>query len=774
MGKKKRFLSICISILLLLGLVACGGKKEETGESAVSVDSTTPGSNGEYVYVPTFNALKGMEENKYVGNAMFRGDKFYYTLNEYIPETDFTETKLMAVDINDASKAEQIELPAFEEEDYTTRLSIVEMDTEGNLYVAYFLSPLYEEGEEIGPDDCKDILIKYDKDMNLVYQSDLKDMYVDENNTYLSSMVVGKDGKLIASSNNVIYVIGADGTPEKSIPTNADYINRLFATEDGRIFFTQYSPMGPGMEMIEVDTREYTLGEAFKDLPNMNGNVKAGPEGKLLMPGDKYLYEYDLETGVATPILDWMDSYVTADFITDYKPLDNGDFIIYYEDWNNGSKELVKLTKTKASEIPEKETIVFASLYPTDQIIEHAILEFNKANPSYKMVNKSYVDDMAQWTEDTYNNAVAALNMDIISDNPPDIIDLMNVNVPNLAAKGVFEDLNPYLDKSTVIKREDFVPSALNGYTFEGTLVTIPRSMDVYTLLGKESMVGDKEGCTIEDLMQLSNRYPDSDLMAYATKESVLSQFLRFNNDAFIDIETGTCSFNSPEFIRLLEYANTYDLDADYTKDLPELIQENEVLLLDLNLRDVASYQMYHMMMGEEATCIGYPTVDGSQGVFFNGSNICGITTKSTHKDAAWKFMESFLKYDGQQRMHYGGLSTRLDELEERFEEDMTPEYEKDVNGEYKKDAEGNLIEYPKATWGYGDNWEATIYAATKEEIDAVKALIYAAKPAFENDEEIQAIIQEETAAYFNGQKSANEVADIIQSRVSIYISENS
>lgn len=774
MSKKKRFLSICLSALLLLGVTACGDKKTETGESKVSVDSTTPGLSGEYVYVPTFNALKGTDENKYVGNAMFRGDKFYYTLNEYIPEKDFTETKFMAVDINDASKEEQIELPAFEAEDYTTRLSIIEMDTEGNLYVVYFLAPPYEEGKEIGPDDCKDILIKYDKDMNPVYQSDLKDMYVDENNAYLSSMVVGKDGKLIASSNNVIYVIGADGTPEKSIPTNADYINRLFATEDGRVFFTKYSTMGPGMEMIEVDTQKYTLGAALKDLPNINGNVKAGPEGKLLMPGDKYLYEYDLETGLATPILDWLDSYVTADFITDYKPLDNGDFILYCEDWNNGSKELVKLTKTKASEIPKKETIVFATMHDSDQMIQRAILEFNKSNPSYKMIYKSYVDDTVQWTEDTYNNAVTAMNMDIISDNPPDIIDLMNVNVPNLAAKGVFEDLNPYLEKSTVIKREDFVQNVLNGYTFNGSLVTIPRSMNVYTLLGKKSMVGKKEGCTIEDLMQLSLKYPDSDLMAYSTKESVLAQFLRFNRDAFIDIEAGTCSFNSPEFIKLLEYANTYDLDADYTKDLPELIQENEILLLDLGLMDVQSYQMYHLMMEEEATCIGYPTVDGSLGVYFNGNGMYGITTKSTHKDAAWKFMESFLKYDGKQRMHYGGLSTRLDELEERFKEDMTPTYEKDANGEYKKDAEGNLIEYPKTTWSYGNNWEATIYAATREEIDAVKALIAAAKPAFENDEEIYAIIQEETAAYFNGQKSAKEVADIIQSRVSIFISENS
>jgi len=48
------------------------------------------------------------------------------------------------------------------------------------------------------------------------------------------------------------------------------------------------------------------------------------------------------------------------------------------------------------------------------------------------------------------------------------------------------------------------------------------------------------------------------------------------------------------------------------------------------------------------------------------------------------------------------------------------------------------------------------------------------AKPAFENDEEIYGIISEETGAFFHGQKSAKEVADIIQNRVSIYLSENS
>ena len=122
-------------------------------------------------------------------------------------------------------------------------------------------------------------------------------------------------------------------------------------------------------------------------------------------------------------------------------------------------------------------------------------------------------------------------------------------------------------------------------------------------------------------------------------------------------------------------------------------------------------------------------------------------------------------------RIH--GLSAKADKLEEQFEKAMTPEYEIDANGEYKKDENGELIERPKTTWGY-DSWEAEIFAATQEEVDAVKELIAVAKPYDMNDEEIFAIVNEEVAPFFKGQKSAQDVAKVIQSRVSIFISENS
>ena len=743
MNKKKRLLVICLSVLFLLELVACGSKKEEAEESKVSVDTTEPVLSKEYVYVPSFTDLKATNANSNIGNCFFRGDKFYYTSNSL--ETEGQVINLVTVKINDSLQYEQRELPVFQTENYTTSLSAMEIDKEGNFFAYYYLMPSNMEAKDIQPKDCKGILIKYDQAMNQIFQVDLKDMYVNEQNTFIRILVTDQNEKLLAVASNVIYVINKDGTLEKSIVTNVDFIVDLFATVDGRVFFTKYSNAASDKEIIELDISKYAVGDTLKNVPHIKSVVKGGEEGKLLMTGDKYLYEYDLTTGIATPVLDWIDSNITTDYVTDYIPLPNGDFMLYSEDWNQIDKELVKLVKTKASDLPEKETLVFASLYGGEQAIERAVLEFNKNNSSYKMIYKSYIEHYGIVPKETYDEAITAMHLDFLSDNPPDIIDIRLLNIPNLVAKGVLADISPYLDKSTVIKREDFVSSILNCYTFDGVLITIPRSISLKTLCGKKSIVGEKEGCTIEDLLQLSRKYPDIELLAGYSKESVLRQFLRHNSSVFVDYQAGTCSFNSPGFIQLLEYADTYPMKEDYSKDEEELMQKDKVLLMYMNIYSLKRYHEYHNILGGEINCIGYPTADGSQGVYCTSDHLYGITAKSKHKNEAWACLELFWDYDSMCTEYLSdGFSSRKDELEQQIQRDLSPWYEGD-----------ELV-------------------GTQEEAEAVKALIAVAKPAFENDEEIYGIISEETGAFFHGQKSAKEVADIIQNRVSIYLSENS
>ena len=55
-----------------------------------------------------------------------------------------------------------------------------------------------------------------------------------------------------------------------------------------------------------------------------------------------------------------------------------------------------------------------------------------------------------------------------------------------------------------------------------------------------------------------------------------------------------------------------------------------------------------------------------------------------------------------------------------------------------------------------------------------MKSFIGSLTNTFNANNNVYNIITEEVAPFFAGQKTAKEVADIIQSRVSIYVNENS
>ena len=103
----------------------------------------------------------------------------------------------------------------------------------------------------------------------------------------------------------------------------------------------------------------------------------------------------------------------------------------------------------------------------------------------------------------------------------------------------------------------------------------------------------------------------------------------------------------------------------------------------------------------------------------------------------------------------------------------MTPEYMMDENGQIMKDENGQPIEQSKGTWGYED-FSIEIMSCTQEQVDQLKAVINTAKPVNYGDSQLNTIITEEVAPYFQGQKSVEAVMDAIQSRASMYISENS
>lgn len=190
---------LCLSwiiSLLLIGLAGC--KKGEITENQGEGQLTSVLS-GEYVYVPNFTPLKDTEEKTFLSHSLIKGDTLYYSLMSYYDLVTMKyDTRFIRVDRNAPEEGEVLQIEKPQVEGYEANVSCFQADDEGNLYVAFYLTPPYVEGEPYNYDDYTSYLVKYDSKQQKVYEKDLKKILTDENNGYISSLVICGDGRILS------------------------------------------------------------------------------------------------------------------------------------------------------------------------------------------------------------------------------------------------------------------------------------------------------------------------------------------------------------------------------------------------------------------------------------------------------------------------------------------------------------------------------------------------------------------------------------------------
>lgn len=84
----------------------------------------------------------------------------------------------------------------------------------------------------------------------------------------------------------------------------------------------------------------------------------------------------------------------------------------------------------------------------------------------------------------------------------------------------------------------------------------------------------------------------------------------------------------------------------------------------------------------------------------------------------------------------------------------------------------GQEIEPLDSTWGW-DDLEVKIVPLTDKEAKLYEDLVNNTKKSGGYNSALMEIITEEAKAYFAGEKSLDETADIIQNRIKTYVNEN-
>lgn len=435
-----------------------------------------------------------------------------------------------------------------------------------------------------------------------------------------------------------------------------------------------------------------------------------------------------------------------------------------------GSPENAHPVPMSGQVVPEGREIVtlgtFGTVYSTSPM-RKAVDLFNQAQEQYFV------------QIEIYSNLERFL-MDIVRKQGTDLYNLYwGVNADNLAKKGVLEDLTPYFESSGVVGREDVVDAVWRAGSVDDKLYFLIPCFGCSGIVVEKGYT--KDGAwSGKDYVELGKKYPGS--MLNKSIQNPVAQILSELSEymaAFIDWDDRTCSFGGGEFTDLLKDLKAlsgYSYEAvDESATTAELVRGKTYLSLMVNFgMDSGMYGYRNIVgaFGDSYEIAGMPTADGSLKYSMTYyDQLYGMNAASGNKEGAWAFLEYLMSEEYQQpnppnliqgyNSPLGSLfPARKDALERGLQANIDYVTDPDEKVHY------NINQYTKErTEGYE--------GFTEEDKQAVLRIIdNSYRMFFEHDYTLLNILTEETEPFFQGQKSAEEAAKIIQSRVSLYVSE--
>lgn len=822
---KKKIVAMILAMAMLCGLTACGGKDNQTtdnkngnsGTNGQNTSSTT--TQSKYAYSPTYVPINLEGTNlEYIGNFCVSGDQAYFygdcvtgeepmvdeiTGEPVIDESTgepytntIYETKVFRMDLSSGQITQLGDYKPDELPEGTygnTSFNAIYAGADNTIWLwesTYSYSFELPADFDSNNDDPYNYYTSQDPTNKLIQMG--QDGTVLQNVTMempesgsLNNIMITDDGTIYATDWQSILFYGTDGKISATIPIE-DSIQTLLSLGGGKIGCQVWKE--DGNYLMELDIASKALGDAHKLATNAYSIYPGGEDFDYCYENNGTFYGCKYDSDESVKLFSWLDSDIdSSNFNSGVQFAEDGRVFtlesIYDYSGTDGSSNtynLIIMTPVDPSTIPVKQELTLACL-SLDWDMRSEIVKFNKAHDDVRIV----VNEYSQYaTDDDYTAGLQKLNTEILSGNVPDIFLFNTYSMPvqQYASKGVLMDLWTLIDQDPELSRDDLMTHFFDALSEDGKLYQITDTFTIGTVAGKTSVVGNGASWTVEELMNALKQQPEGTTIFsnYDTKDSILQDCVARNADSFVDWNTAECHFDSQEFIDLLNFANQFPTEIDYSSDGiaydtastydsyesdASRLRSGKQMLYRTEMYSFQDYLMAAHMFGEDVNFIGYPTTSGN-GSCFNYYSSMGISSKCANVDAAWSFLRTFLTEDYQTKDYMYQFPTNKHSFDAMAKQIMTKEYETDPET-------GEQVESPKVTIWYDENNQTPVYAMTQEELDSFMTLYNNTNSTYAYNQEIYDLITAQTEAFFNGQKTAEETAKLIQSSVSLYVFEN-
>lgn len=529
-------------------------------------------------------------------------------------------------------------------------------------------------------------------------------------------------------------------------------------------------------KLTELNNTEYNFDETVYEMQATSG------EYSLLLKTNSQIYGVKSDTQEIVSLFDISTSGYSTNLIEGYSVMPDGNIALMLNNSKEWKVELKKFIPRTEEEMANIKTITLG--IEGNSFIEDYVTEWNDGGNDFLVEIVKYSADY----EDR-DAVFDQLKQDALSGNLPDIMhfnrDYAVMNDVDFASMGVLEDLYTYMDKDEIFTRDYFMPSVLNCFEYNDELLVLPNrvSLDLGTV-AKTKFVGDGSDWSFEKHLDMTINPPIEREIENDSKYTRLSLGVSWSD--WIDYTDGTCHFTDDSFIRYLNFCNEADVieiefvpktDAEWQEyinsdefkeevrlDALKYIEDREIFSHESILR----YGNYTEMTkgkfgGEPITVLGDITL--------NANDQLAITKTSENKELAWEFIKSQMT-DQYYADNLNSAPFPVTKTGYKLYNDhhFYNEYTDFNDVYYNEDMRG----YVGLVYHVGDEL-IKIGKVTEEDAAAVDKYFNMAtrkhKITFKQDKMYE-IFYEEIDRFFAGGCTAEECAEALQNRITIYISE--
>ncbi len=561
---------------------------------------------------------------------------------------------------------------------------------------------------------------------------------------------------------------------------NNDKQNMVFATDtEGKTYacdWKKYS-VSEGLSVNSNNAKEY--GKYI----NRTGSVFRGEGGfKLFFVMNEGIFGLDYNDEFIQ-ILDFTDSNVSPSGIYFACYGGEGKFVICGDDQTLADGMFFDILTVRPDDYVENKTDLTLGCINWSNNAPEIAMMYSKQSDLYNVEIKKYDD-------------IDDLKLDVLSGDAPDLFAYRETAfMYRYANLGAFANLYDYMENNDGIKQDDILENILQAYEYKGGLYGIPVAFDIegVYLANSDIISRDYTYWNYDEFLNFAENMPEGMYLGSKNSSFAYREYLFYNllNNCgnWIDYDNYTCDFNNEDFIHLLNFCNTVEINEPYRwensdwgteqQEIENREAETSVLRKTALLYDIGLMYCFDnfvnfpvqtgLYSGDNYTFLIPPSNDRTGGISTANDMCFSILTDTNCPDGAWDLMNYVLSPYFQN--NYLQTSYAFTTNKESYEYKMNKTFEK-----YKKEVVIPID--PMATsWGGSDQTEGVDWInkpITDNDIEYIKEFMSHFNKLHDSDEDVQKIINEETQRFMNGEITAEKCAETIQNRVSIYLSEKS